>query len=81
MLQLLCHAEQGKKNDTIRFSPRTENRNNGFHRLQAVVVVAGVCAGFSCVFLAGKPKEVILLSTNADLSRLNSYVQCHRKQN
>lgn len=44
-------------------------------------MVAGVCADFSCVILAGKPKEVILLSTNIDLSRLNSYVQCHRKQN
>lgn len=81
MLQLLRHSEQGKKNDTVSFSPRIENRNNSFHWLQAMVVVAGVCAGFNCVFLAGKPKEVILLSTNIDLSRLNSYVQCHRKQN
>lgn len=52
-----------------------------FYWLQAMYVVAGVCADFSCVILAGKPKEVILLSTNIDLSRLNSYVQCHRKQN
>lgn len=43
--------------------------------------VCGSRADFSCVILAGKSKEVILLSTNIDLSRLNSYVQCHCKQN
>lgn len=36
---------------------------------------------FRQVILAGKSKEMIILSTNIDLSRLNSYVQCHHEQN
>lgn len=43
--------------------------------------VCGSSADFRHVILAGKSKEIIILSTNIDLSRLNSYVQCHRKQN
>lgn len=70
---------RGKKKDTISFCQRIPNKNN---RLSLVAGHAcGSCMDFSCVILAGKSKEVILLSTNTDLSRLNSCVQCNRKQN
>lgn len=68
-----------EKNYSISFCQRIANKNDGL--LLVAGHVCGSSADFSCVILAGKSKEVILLSTNTDLSRLNSYVQCHHKQN